>query len=716
MHDQYPVQGMPFHSLIPSLREVTVDSNTMQYPWYADDLYTMRDRDEIWKTYVRQLEVLVFKCGAGMVVSDRREVGLEYKLLLDFIFAGMNCPGFSERQKANFLEISRGAGNGCGFRRYASQWPFQTLRPEPSNVSEADLDHWIRVFNLGVGAVLRKIPLDTPVALLPYIYIEWDNQGNVVVQATDEGAKLTRRQFAHIEHHFVKKLLRKGWVEWLGNAVDVGEDLDDLESESEYQPLSVLLFLARSDNNVLALLPLTSTIPGDATESIPQTPSTITVDKLTDGLSKVEIDDTLETAFHQQLPDYLTTKLGSGLASRHLKLSAKPDTEEGRPDWTTIKNTTSEDDRTKAFTGKGLGNGAVGTPQPISTVRRASVTTATPARGANDNASISNLVGLFTGTGRVTASAPSSAIRRENRALVICKPDGTPIAIPGGARSSDSEELGSAQGKSSFSSTAGASDPFSSGSVSPLTAVGRGGLVNKQVSSSGVGGLGGSRKSSSNGMMTPTWSTRGSETGSPFRRQSSGLDPVGTPSRGHGLGHDGSASISDRGSLGSAAAATSIGALSRKSPGTGTIARSNSQTVDYNMSRDPNQAVSAMISLHRSSLSYGEDRVSANASQNVSPIRKAINNAMSTPTSSAMATPSSAVRGTSASLSGVRGSPLTHGTPVKTPLRNIGSNSPFAGNFWRASPGFKDARGGGSGRPDTITETSEDDVFADRRN
>lgn len=679
----------------------------------------MRDRDEIWKTYVRQLEVLVFKCSPGMISSDRREVGLEYKLLLDLIFAGMNCPGFSERQKANFLEISRGAGSGLTLSRFASQWPFQTLRPHPANVSEADLDHWLRIFHLGVGAVLRETSADTPVALLPYIYVEWDNQGNSVIQATSEGAQLTRRQFAHIEHHFVKKLIRKGWVEWLGNAIDVGEDLDDLESEGESWSFGALLSLVESDKAILALLPLTSTIPGDATESIysvarsiPQTSSTITVNKLTDGLAKVDIGEPLGNAFHQQLPDNLTTNLGSGLALNALNLSAKADTDDSSLEWSIINNP-SETDRTKAFSGQGLGNGTIASPQRISTARRASVTTATPIRDIHDHGSISKLAGLFVGTGRVTASAPASAIRRENRALVICKPDGTPIDLPAGTTSSDSDEPSSARGKSSFGSAAGASDPFSSGNVSPLTAVGQGDLANKRMSTYSLGGLSGSRQSSLNEMMTPTWSARGSETGSPLRRRSSGLGHIGTPSLGRSLGHDRSGSIPDRGSFSSNAAATSLGVLSRNNSGTGTLVRSNSQIVDYNMLRDRNQTAPAIRSLHRNSLSFEDGLGFANSSQNISPVRN-VNNVMSMP--SAVVTPSSAGRGISASLNGVRGTPLSHGSPIKTPLYGIGSNSPFIGNIWKGSPALKDGRVGGGGRPDTITETSEDDVFADRLN
>ena len=156
----------------------------------------MRECDNICAAYLRQLQVLV-----------QHARGDRQALLEAFLAAGMNCPGFSERQKAQFLSI---VGRGP-----AAPWPFQTLSRPPVRTSGTDLGYWLFLFHQGVAVSLREAPADTPLGVLPYLRLEWDPQTSPIITATTEGFQLTRREFAWLERHFVDTLLSKGWTEWL---------------------------------------------------------------------------------------------------------------------------------------------------------------------------------------------------------------------------------------------------------------------------------------------------------------------------------------------------------------------------------------------------------------------------------------------------------------------------------------------------------------------
>jgi hypothetical protein len=93
----------------------------MQFPWYAAELYTLSDRNLLFNTYMKQMNVLVDK------VDSNDTKGLDQNLLRDFIFAGMNCPGFGERQKHELVTAAGLWGGGIEISPLGCFWPFDLV-------------------------------------------------------------------------------------------------------------------------------------------------------------------------------------------------------------------------------------------------------------------------------------------------------------------------------------------------------------------------------------------------------------------------------------------------------------------------------------------------------------------------------------------------------------------------------------------------------------
>ncbi|KAI1617575.1 hypothetical protein EDD36DRAFT_6348 [Exophiala viscosa] len=205
-HAEYP-QRSPFAMRSFQRTFESTISTLYKFPWYTPDLYTLAQRDLLFKTYMRQLEILIVKVDPGSPIP--REVGLDNKLLMDFLFAGMNCTGFSERQKATITEASRRVGPGMQVSRHARNWPFQTLSTDNTMLSDQDIAMWFEVLNLGMmafhGEGLNFI------GIRPYLEVIRDDNGFVYFTYTDLGAELSRKIFARMESKVMKAVMRKGW-------------------------------------------------------------------------------------------------------------------------------------------------------------------------------------------------------------------------------------------------------------------------------------------------------------------------------------------------------------------------------------------------------------------------------------------------------------------------------------------------------------------------
>ena len=93
----------------------------LQFPWYAGELYTLADRNLLFATYMNQMWVLVEK------VDKNETKGLDQKLLRDFIFAGINCAGFGERQKHELVTAAGWWGSAIDVPPLNYFWPFDLI-------------------------------------------------------------------------------------------------------------------------------------------------------------------------------------------------------------------------------------------------------------------------------------------------------------------------------------------------------------------------------------------------------------------------------------------------------------------------------------------------------------------------------------------------------------------------------------------------------------
>ena len=94
-----------------------------KYPWSRTQLYTLSERNRIFKTVHDQL---------GALVEHLRRRGsqapLDFTLLNDLLDAGLKCPGFSERQKAELVHVSEGLiGIKEFLTPFAAEWPFEAI-------------------------------------------------------------------------------------------------------------------------------------------------------------------------------------------------------------------------------------------------------------------------------------------------------------------------------------------------------------------------------------------------------------------------------------------------------------------------------------------------------------------------------------------------------------------------------------------------------------
>lgn len=171
----------------------------------------MRLGQEIFKCYKKQLDALIARLTSHTM---QREVGLDYKLLMDFIFAGLNTPGFSERQKALIVDTSVVVGTGFSLSKHARSWPFQTLSVHPTKLSDQDVAAWLDILNIGMSIIEQQ---GRPfIGIAPYLEVDRDtNTSHIVFLPTEAGLDLKRAQFAILETRMMREIMDHGWNAYL---------------------------------------------------------------------------------------------------------------------------------------------------------------------------------------------------------------------------------------------------------------------------------------------------------------------------------------------------------------------------------------------------------------------------------------------------------------------------------------------------------------------
>jgi hypothetical protein len=84
----------------------------------------------MFDTYCKLLVILVEK------VDERTTVGVDQHLLLDYIFAGLNCRAFGERQRALIKMLGGRWAVPIPMQAIHAKWPFDIISKKPGITDE----------------------------------------------------------------------------------------------------------------------------------------------------------------------------------------------------------------------------------------------------------------------------------------------------------------------------------------------------------------------------------------------------------------------------------------------------------------------------------------------------------------------------------------------------------------------------------------------------
>ncbi|KAL9074167.1 MAG: hypothetical protein Q9157_004481 [Trypethelium eluteriae] len=119
-----------------------------KFPWWSVQNYTLGERDRLHHATVTLIKAL-YSHRFRHVPTNPQQLTLQ--LHQELVFAGLNCPGFSERQKYMILktavshyEEAPGRDTWWGLTQYAPTWIFQTLGRR-EGVGEDMLTYFVRL-------------------------------------------------------------------------------------------------------------------------------------------------------------------------------------------------------------------------------------------------------------------------------------------------------------------------------------------------------------------------------------------------------------------------------------------------------------------------------------------------------------------------------------------------------------------------------------------
>lgn len=94
-----------------------------QYPWAAVEFYTIKERNSIFDTCIKQIHTL-----ADFIHRGNTGPPLGTELLDELLNTALKAPAFSEKQRARLIQAS---SNYVQVRTYitptANEWPFEAL-------------------------------------------------------------------------------------------------------------------------------------------------------------------------------------------------------------------------------------------------------------------------------------------------------------------------------------------------------------------------------------------------------------------------------------------------------------------------------------------------------------------------------------------------------------------------------------------------------------
>ncbi|MCJ1390316.1 hypothetical protein MMC18_003174 [Xylographa bjoerkii] len=117
--------GPMFCRQCPSRPYENMISTLHKFPWFAVQLYTLFQRDQLFNATLKMLRALM------ATVSPTSSFGLTSELLMDLLYAGLNAPGFSEKQKWELCQVADWAAKAVAISPLTRGWPWLVLARKP---------------------------------------------------------------------------------------------------------------------------------------------------------------------------------------------------------------------------------------------------------------------------------------------------------------------------------------------------------------------------------------------------------------------------------------------------------------------------------------------------------------------------------------------------------------------------------------------------------
>ena len=119
MYDQHPGKGMLPR---PTLEEASLTSK--QFPWFCVDRYTIKTRDELFKSTLSLINILMNELNKA---NEMYQPNISETLLIDLLYAALNVPAFGEQQRWRLRKAASTTGAKVRMSPLAEVWPFEVL-------------------------------------------------------------------------------------------------------------------------------------------------------------------------------------------------------------------------------------------------------------------------------------------------------------------------------------------------------------------------------------------------------------------------------------------------------------------------------------------------------------------------------------------------------------------------------------------------------------
>ncbi|KAI4278304.1 MAG: hypothetical protein LQ337_001126 [Flavoplaca oasis] len=116
---RHPSKGM---LLRPTLEGSNLTSK--QFPWSCVDRYTIKTRDELFKSTLSLINILMNELNKA---NEMYRPNISETLLIDLLYAALNVPAFSEQQRWRLRKAASTTGARVRMSPLAEVWPFEVL-------------------------------------------------------------------------------------------------------------------------------------------------------------------------------------------------------------------------------------------------------------------------------------------------------------------------------------------------------------------------------------------------------------------------------------------------------------------------------------------------------------------------------------------------------------------------------------------------------------